>query len=100
MEWWWSYQIQNIGRNHIIFIQDALSSIFDLDDIICWGVMRPIIIKKGFKIHINIDISNTKAIDMNIQKEIKESNDNGESAEIIQDERKLSSPSTISNAKY
>ena len=86
-------------RNRVKKIQMQMAALLGLHESLL-EVIRPVPIRKGLKVHINIYISYTKAIDMNIERDINEAHRNREITEIIQKSWKLSANPTISNVKY
>ena len=86
-------------KNKVKSIQNEIGILLGLEEDLV-EVMRPSIIKKGFRICINIYISNAKAIDMSIEREMNDANNKGEIAEIIKTAWNLTSDPLISNINY
>ena len=86
-------------KNRVKSIQYAFGSLLGLNDELI-EIIRPTAIKQGLKLCVNIYINNTKAIDMNIEKDVKEANEKGDLQGIIKDAWNLSSTPIISNIKY
>ena len=86
-------------RNRIQSIQSGISSLLGLDESLL-EVMRPMTIKKGLKVNINIFINNAASIDMNIENDINKAQRSGEMADIIKTAWDLGSVPIISNVKY
>ena len=62
-------------------------------------IIKPKQIKQGIKLIINFHINNTRAIDMNIAKDITEAYKSGQIANIIKDSWKLASAPNVENLK-
>ena len=86
-------------KNRVKSIQNAIASLVGLDEELI-EIIRPTTIKQGLKLSINMYINNTKAIDMNIEKDINEANETGNLQGIIKDAWNLSSDPMITNIKY
>ena len=86
-------------KNRVIAIQNSIAGLLGLDESLL-EVMRPVTIKKGLKVRINIYINNATAIDMNIDKDIHEAEQSGEIAEIVKSAWDLDEVPTVLNVKY
>ena len=93
--------ISNINecQNRKNKLQIRIASLIGIDRSLI-EMVRPKQIKHGLKIKINFHINNTRAIDMNIEKDIKNSKISGELANIMQESWSLSSIPTIENLTY
>ena len=86
-------------RNWKNKLQSEIASLIGIDsDLI--EMMKPTQIKQGLKVVINFHISNSRAIDGNIEKNITDAQNSGQIANIMRESWNLSSAPMIKNVKY
>eukprot|EP01084_Bolivina_argentea_P320526 556154_1 len=89
----------NKCRNRVSKLQIQLASLLGVQRGLV-EITRPEAIKKGVRVRANIFVNNAKAIDMNIEKEMNQSNQSGELAEMVQISWELSKVPLIGTVKY
>ena len=85
-------------RNLVKDIEKALATSFGLDPSL-FEISRPMQIPKGLQLSIDIRMNNVQQIDMNIVEMMKELNESGELAKILQQSWTLKELPSISNIK-
>ena len=86
-------------RNNVKQIRYEICGILGLHENLV-EVTRPKQIPNGMKLHVNIYIAKTQAIDLNPEKKIGDANDSGQLSKVIKDAWNLSQVPTVSNIKY
>lgn len=86
-------------QNRKIKLQSQIGALMGLDRELI-EIERPTQIKQGLRLQINFHINNTRAIDMNLEREMKAAQQSGQLAEILKNSWKLPSVPLVSNIKY
>ena len=86
-------------RNKIKSIKRGIAASIGVDNNLL-EITRPMTVKNGLRLHVNIYVNYTKAIDMNIERDFNEANHNGQITKLITTSWKLTSAPNISNIVY
>ena len=85
-------------KNRVKAIKNSIASLLGLDESLL-EIIRPTTIKKGLKVRIYVYINHTKAIDMNIERDINKAQKSGEIASIVQTAWNLKEFPNITNVE-
>ena len=93
--------VSNMGRckNLKNKLQLQMSSLIGIEKELV-EIVKPKQIKQGLRITVNFNINNTRAIDMNIEKDINKADSTGDIAKIMKESWNLSEEPRIENIEY
>ena len=89
----------DVCRNNVKPIQRQIEVILGLRENLV-EITRPTNIQNGVRLHINVYVGYTKAVDMNIEKVVNDAKDSGQLSQIIVKSWDLSGAPSLSDIKY